>query len=602
VLGDDLKVDVESARSVLVYRDASLPTIFYYSSTRPAVARSGAEYQLTLVHYDKPINGNAGMLSLVVNLQPDDTEMANVRRELQERNAGQTLEFRPIPWTSGTVATALVGGSPVFSTPSLLGENSAVLSIGLTVDQYLMLREKGKNPASSPISIVYGLSYEAFRAKFGFSVQFDESKLRDWVQEKCSANLLFISVEKVETFEELRQNGVIRVVSENQTGEEPPDGFREAFLRSLKSILVPLPRFAPAPEAGGGNWLIGFDCSTVHDVQNISKRLDTNMQVSGVVARKAFIQGAIAGLNEALAARPDVELSTGVSFTRTLTVRCHDAFDGRPLDAVTVAIRSSTANRGAHEFKDSRTGWPVTLVHPPGIESGYSYTSTLYFRDRDAKPTPAVDIRRDQSYLDIIPSEIYTYRRYAASVADEFPWNLVKTIGLVLRGPDPLEYQPGQLTLKADTPAGSIEAFAPSRVDLDAVSVSATYTPVAGGGAPFELVGLPAGTSIFLNPFTRRVVTFRVAPDFDWNSITQISITITASADSPQLWVTRRFLLSPDTPQIKVAYWYPIDKQISYYAVFRKNGKETKTGQVNTRQAEVIISASEAIASKESKS
>jgi hypothetical protein len=591
MLGDDLKIDVESARSVLVYQDASFPTIFYYASTRPTVARSDAGYQLTLVHYDKPVNGNAGMLSLVVNLQPDDTEMDNVRKELQERNKDKVLELRPIPWTSGTVATAVIGGNPVFSTPSLLSENTAVLSMGLTLDQYLMLRAKENNTAASPISIVYDLSYEAFRPKFGFSVQFDESKFRDWIQKKCSANFLFISVEKVETFEELRQNGVIRVVSENLTGEAPPDGFREAFLRSLKSILVPLPRFAPAPEAGGGNWLVGFECSAVHDVQNISKRLDTNMQVSGVVARKAFIQGAIAGLNEALASRPDIELTTGASFTRALTVRCHDAFDGVPLDAANVAIRRANANLLSREFKDSATEWTVTLVHPPGSGSEYAYTCDLYFRDRDTIPTAAVSISRDQTYLDIVPSAFYTYRRYAASVADDFPWKLVKTIGLALRGPDSLAFQPAQLTLKADTPTGSIKAFAPSRVDLDAVSVSATYTPVAGAGSQFELVLLPAGTSIFLNPFSRRVVTFRAAADVDWSSITQIGITIVVSDDTPQLWEIRKLLLSRNTPQIKATYWYPIDKQFSYYAVFRKNGKDMKTAPMNTGQAEVILSA-----------
>lgn len=591
MLGDDLKIDVESARSVLVYQDAHFPAIYYYASTRPAVARSGAGYQLTLVHYDKPVSGNAGMLSLVVNLQPDDAELDKVRAELQPRNKDVPLDLRPIPWTSGTVATALIGGVPVYSTPSLLGENSAVLSMGLTLDQYLMLRAKENNTAASPISIVYDLSYEAYRKKFGFSIQFDESKFRNWIQKKCSANFLFLSVEKVETFEELRQNGVIRVVSENQTGETPPDGFREAFLSSLKSMLAPLPRFAPAPEAGGGNWLIGFECDAVQDVQNLSKRLDTNMQVSGVVARKAFIQGAIAGLNEALAATPDVELTTGASFTRTLTVRCHDAFGGNPLDTAAVAIRSANASTLTREFKDSETGWPVTLVHPPGSSSSYAYTCNLYFRDRDAMPTAGVGISREQVYLDIVPSAFYTYRLYAASVAADFPWKLVKTIGIALHGPDSLAFEPAQLTLRRDAPAGSIEAFAPSRVDLDAVSVNATYTPEAGGGAPFELVSLPAGTSIFLNPFSRRVVTFRAAADLDWTSITQISITIVDSGDTPQLWETRRLLLSRDVPQIKTTCWYPLDKQFSYYAVFRKNGKDIKTAPMNTRQADVILSA-----------
>lgn len=128
------------------------------------------------------------------------------------------------------------------------------------------------------------------------------------MQKKTTADFLFVSFEKIETFEDLKESAVIRVVAENDTGEPAPEGFRRAFLQSLQSLLEPAPRFATPPEAKGGSWIIGFGSSTVHDIQNIARRLDCNMKISGAVTRKIFIQGALSGLSDALAARPPLVL------------------------------------------------------------------------------------------------------------------------------------------------------------------------------------------------------------------------------------------------------------------------------------------------------
>lgn len=593
MLGDDLKIDVEGALHVLLYQDAALPTVFYCASTRPAVARIGGEYQLMLVHYDRPLDDQVGMLSLVIDLRPDAQEMTVVRAELLARCGGAPFELHPIPWTAGTVAVALVGGAPVFSTPSLIGDNAAAVSLGLNLTQYLLLRNADPTSAVLPLSVVYGLSFEAFRRKFDFSVQFDASKFRSWVQKKCSADFLFISVERTDTFEELRNEGVIRVESENLTDEEPPEGFKQAFLHSLKSILVPLPQFAPAPRAdtGSGGWSIGFSCSAVRDVQDIAKRLDTRMQVSGVVARKVYIQGGLDGLQAALRARPDVELATGMSFTRTLTVRCHDAFGGEPLSALSVSIPELLVSPASHEFKDPGDAWPVELVHPPGEDTGCHYKCRLYFPDRPAVATPPVAIRREWAYLDIVPSALYTWRRYAVSVDAEFPWSLIRSITLSLQVPAGLEVRPATLTLVQATATGSIEVFAPHPVDLDAVTVSATYTPVTGGGAPFTLTNLPAGNSIFLNPFIRRTVTFRVADSFDWQRTSAIAITVAVAADNPQLWESRKFALTSAAPRIRVTCWYVLDRKVGYRAAFKMGARESSTGPVTTLQSEVVLSA-----------
>ncbi|NHZ94174.1 hypothetical protein [Massilia sp. CCM 8734] len=570
MLADDQKVDLETARGMLVYRDAALPTLFYYAATRPAIARGDdGNYQLTLVHYDRPIDGLAGMLSFVVDLQPDPVEMDNMERELAARHPGADLQFQPIAWSDGTVAAAIIGGGAVSATPPLLGQNSAALAIGLTTDQYVLLRGSAGTPAAAPVQIVYSLSYAALRPMYGATIHFDESKFRDWVQKKCSANFVVISVEKTDTFEQLRQDGVLRVESVNQSGGDAPPGLRDAFLRSLQSILTPLPRFAPAPEASSGNWLVGFDCATVHDVQNMSRRLDTDMQVTGVVARTAVLQGAPGGLAEALAQRPDIELSTSASFIQSLTVRCHDRFGGRPLQRADVRITPAPSARDTNVFGFTQPSDAATLqlTRAPGNTAPTTYDCTLYFgagATADAAPcqSGAIAIVPGQAYLDVVPALWYTYRQYLASVADDFPWELVHSVRLELNGPAALVCTPAVLDIDKTTAALAIDAFAPTRVDLDAVGYTATYTPRLG--AKFSVPGQPAGAAIFLNPLRRRRVTFRVAAGYHWQGTSAIEVVIAGAADKAQLWADGKLSLTPAQPQREFIYWYAFDKTLSF--------------------------------------
>lgn len=589
MLADDQKVELDNLGGILVYQDSS-DDIYYYSSTRPAVARRDGEYQFTLVRYDTPRDNHAGMLSLVIDLEPDEEQMKKLRTQLWGRTPG--AEIKPMPWTSGTVAAAIIGGNPVFGTPSLLGSNSAVLCVGLTIEQYLLLKNSAKDRGASPISVVYSLSYEAFRPEYEFTIEFNESKFRDWLQKKCSANFLFISVEKIETFEELRQSGVIRVASVNRTGQTPPEGFRRAFLKSLQSLLVPLPRFATPPDGGGDEWLIGFSCSTVQDTQNIARRLDCNMQISGAVTRKAFIQGPLDRLGEALAARPEIELPTNTRFTQELTLRCHTTFNDGPLDAINVHIEPPTISPSSRVFNDLNDDeWPIELVHKPGTISDYSYRCELYFRDNPAKcSSGSIGIRRDQIFLDIVPDEFYTYRRYSVMAADEFPWDLLNSVELTLAGPEPLAFEPRQLKLSKTHPSGAIEAFAPVRTDLDEIVFTARY--YSTDARSFMTDGLPLGKTIFLNPFRRRVVTFRAAADFNWQRYSRINISIARSAGKPQLWRNGdgKLTLTKATAAARFTYWFTDGRELRYRTTFMGNGIPRTHEDIETSDAAVVIS------------
>lgn len=524
MVADDRKLELNGVDSVLLYKDAVDSNTYYYSSTRPSISTQNDEFALTMLRYDQPQNGSVGTLSFIVDLEPAEDELNLVRLALRKEDPKATL--KPMPWTSGVVTAAVIGGDPVATTPSLIGRNSAVISMGLSLNQYLVLTNSLGTASSPPVSVVYKLSFDAYRKAYEYRIEFHQDKFRDWLQKKCSANFLFVSFEKVDTFEELRNSGVIEIVAVNATDSPAPDEFRRAFLQSLQSALTPLPQFAPPPEGGQSSWLIGFDCSTVHDIQNIQRSLDCNMQVSGAITRSVFIQGAVGNLAEAWKKNPPVVIPRGGLFKQNLTFRCFSALDSRPVQRVTVWVDGKYPY--THTFDSSSPlDWSQSLTWEAG-GSPYSYRWQAAFGDpwRNAVPSavPAMPVSRDQAFVDIVPASSYTYRRFIVSTAAEFPWELIKSVKVSLASNIQGVADADPVYLSSDKPISVLEFFASLPEAAGNLEFTALYTPAASNS--FTQQGLPAGGTIFLNPFRRRKFTVRAADSFDWEQYPRVRVSV----------------------------------------------------------------------------
>ncbi|GJE44487.1 hypothetical protein [Methylobacterium soli] len=588
MLADGKAITLSGVTGMLIYGDFAEPKQFYYAATQPRIARDGDAYQFTLVRYDRVRDGQAGMLSFVVDLAPDPAELARARRTLERGTPGAQLT--PLPWTSGTVAAAIIGGDPVLATPSLMGDNGVAISLGLTTEQYLLLMRSLDDPDSVPISIVYSLQFEAMRPKFEYSIQFHAERFRDWLQKKRKLNLLFVSFERVETFEELRESGSIQVSSVNQTDEPLPDGVRRAFLSSLQAVLTPLPAFAPPPDGGDDSWGIGYSSETIRDVQSIARRLDCNLRVTGAVARSVHIQGALGGLPEALRGRPVVELPTGISFVQDLTLRCHDRFDGNPLHAVQVSIAPADLSPAARVFNGQNPGdWQVGLTHDPDDARLYACRCDLHFARRDRpRVTATVELDRDRAFVDLQPAAFYSFRRYAVSVAGDFPWDLIRTIDLSLSGPPGMSFTPARLVLSARQPRGAIEAFAPEPLDLAEVAFHATYE--AANGADHDEVGLPTGATIFLNPLRERRILFEAAPDMDWGRWSAVLVKPVQKAFH-QIWASRLLTLTEAAPRAAFTYWFAEEARLACKTAFRGDSRTVPGAEISGAGTTIVVPA-----------
>ena len=559
MIADDQKVEVSGAEAILIYKDYLNANTYYYSSTRPSIGRQSGDFAFSLLRYDQPKDDQAGTLSFAVDLEPGDSEMEVAYRVLGKDN------LKPMPWTSGLVTANVIGGDPVCATPSLIGRNSAVVTIPLKTDQYIQLQQSMNN-GQQPISVVYKLSYDAFRKAYEARIDFDETKFREWLQTKCQLDLLVVSFESTETFEELQSSQVIKISTVDTTGSREMQGLQRAFMRSLQSVFTPVP-FARPREAGGPGF--GFSCSSVHDIQNIGRRLDCDMQVSSAVTRSLFIQGAVSNFAEAYRKCPAEVIPREGRFKQHVVFRCHTAFDGRPVKRVQLSVLGKKYSSQYNFDSVCPQEWGQELTYDPGpVDSGgakYSYRAQVFFaepwKQPASSPTP---ISRDKDFVDIIPADLYTYRRFGVSTATDFPWQLISSIKVTLRMSGTPES--GPLYLSSDRPTGELEFFAPRLVDLEDLEFRALYTPV--GKASFEQAGLPAGNTIFLDPFRPSDFRVRVAESFDWARYKQIRVSI----ELPQgvLGDTQTVVLTKDSTPPTWNLWSrePGTPRITYRTAF----------------------------------
>jgi hypothetical protein len=193
----------------------------------------------------------------------------------------------------------------------------------------------------------------------------------------------------------------------------------------------------------------------------------------------------------------------------------------------------------------------------------------------------------------VVPEEFYTWRLYRVSAADDFPWSLLKSVTLTPRGPGGLSFQPAALQLRATAPTGAITAFAPgpaSLTPLDDVAYTASFQPAEG--TAFTLEGVPAGATIFLNPFRARTVTFQAAPGFDWNTCDRVEVRPERRDGAPQLWPepAAPLTLSREAPRAEFRYWFAGDRTLAYRVAFLRDGKRTSAAKGQTAELRVPLS------------
>jgi hypothetical protein len=390
-----------------------------------------------------------------------------------------------------------------------------------------------------------------------------------------------VSFEKVQTFEDLKEFGVIEIESENRTGEDPPEGFKKAFLASMKSILNPLPHFSKPPNADSSGWSIGFSSSEIVDVQNIDKQLDLNMIISEPMLRKVFIQGVPIGLDEALKDLNDIEIPVGENFKQDLTVRCMSNFNNQPLTAVNVKISNSINFVFDENNPREKT---INLVHDPIKKNDYKYKYHLYFNQTYTNQTEFESeyftIDKDIAFLDIQPENFFSNRSFNVTTTSDFPWDLINSVEVKLNVDDNASVlNPESIRIDSKMPSGLINAFAIGKQYFEDVSYSAVFTK-SSDNSTFSLTAYPTGRMILLNQLQKRRITFLVLETGNWKDYESVQIVIKNDQNKIQIWkaASNKMILNKSSPMAHFDYWFAgNDRSITYKIRFisKYNGNTT---------------------------
>jgi hypothetical protein len=157
MLDASVRVPVDEAPQVLVFRDQVIQTLFY---ALPAVPRPAADERgqpnVSLLVYGKKrgdaLQVSGGQLNVVTSLALNDDEKASVHTALvrlleaeipQAPGAPPPLpSVLPPEWLSATVEVELVDGSRVEGTPSMMGDNECALALTLSGAQAQQLQKE----------------------------------------------------------------------------------------------------------------------------------------------------------------------------------------------------------------------------------------------------------------------------------------------------------------------------------------------------------------------------------------------------------------------------------------------------------------------------
>ncbi|MCG7564564.1 hypothetical protein [Pseudoalteromonas sp. McH1-42] len=565
MLVNNKQVEIQGMEDVLVYQDASIPTRYYYCSSKPQISKNGSGYQLKLLHYSQIKNESVGMLSFLIDLELNDDALAQLKNKL-----GKDAELVPFPWLSGKVNAMLLGGEALSFTPSLFGSNSTAISMNLNMEQYLLLTRKNDGKKFSPLSIVYSLTFEVLRQVYSYSVRFNAAEFRNWVQKKAKAGLIFISFEKVETYEELKSSGVIEIFSENTTQEEPPEGFKKAFLTSIKAVLDPLPQFSQ--RNSDNEWSIGFSSSEIVDIKNIEKKLDLNMTVSKPVLRQVFFQDMPLGLEEALKTVNDIEIPIGQVFTQKLTIRCIYDFDDEMIEAIEIRIFKAEDSANNSIFgvfnKESLKEKVLEIVHDPRDERLYKYGYNIYFKNQPSVnnplKTPRSELKKDVAFLDIQPQEFYSCRVFSVFTVKEFPWELISVAKVELNVPGDFNISPSVLRLTDKYRTGKITAFSKEVKSFENAMYTATCHCKRSNKLIF-LKGYIAGQVILLNHLSKRSISFYVADKGVLDDYNEVIIKVFEGEG--QLMNKGTITLNAQNPKADFEYWHTLNNRDVQYQV-----------------------------------
>ena len=497
-----LKGPFEVIRGVSVVADHEDAMQFYVLplaprlTTRPDAA-GRAVPQLQLIRFAGDA-ATGGFLNFDVDLGIPEETLDAIREQLRvSRKLSGPPRLAPPPVVDGSVRLMLFGaespqppapgdkprpapvlpaadpGAPEFvlrinqpAKPSLYGDEQAAFSVQLD-EAGVEILDAALRGETSPIGVVYSLSYVGLRPAYRVHVEADWNRVQQHLAEQTSVNSLIFSAEIDKIVDKLVEDRVIAIeadtyVADGEDGGEAAALGKEQALDELKEMVLNTffePSLTPIGDKGefvdvakrltqvlatGGIGTL-FSRRDIDITRIDQKSLNATFSERTAVLRTIYPQGHLAGLLQAAAAGIDpsrftVSVKLGDDFFKRRTVRVISRADWEADQIASINVALTYGRVTKNVVLDATTAeqtvsWPSLMVGPEmARDVAVSYT-VAFKPGAEGRPTmlrsgAPQTIAGDA--VEVFPRDLYELMKVPINVVS-FPWDRYPSVELDVR-------------------------------------------------------------------------------------------------------------------------------------------------------------------------
>ena len=394
----------------------------------------------------------------------------------------------------------------------------------------------------APVSVFYTLEYLALRPAYAFRLQADWESVHRYIEKKLSLNLIILKIDIKETFDELIQNGAIRIQSDTFIPEN--DDTREALrdksrmVSEVQELLINAffkTEIQPVKikhEQGAFSFLPSFSYKIV-DITQIDRRsLDMAMNERSTVRRRVYPQGQLqANLNpKHFVTR--IDLDDPYFRTRQVEIICRANMKEDAIRAIVVTLEYGD-DRKSVKFDPSTDRQTLvwnSIKAAQGTLREVQVKYTVYFEEAPGVKRPSSLTSSEMTtvldYLEVVPRELYTIQPVPIFTPKSFPWDHYASVQVKLRYVDVANDIRLDATLFLDrTRSQQIWNMFRRDRDQSVFQYQLHYNGINGQNDVITPWLVGQDQVVVRNPFPRQRLLNVIPPDA-WDGIREISVEV----------------------------------------------------------------------------
>ncbi len=267
---------------ISIFPDDADPLLYYYLPVMPKLEK------FQLIKYPGE-SSRGGLLNLEVSLSLPEKQLKEV-----QRNLGGEVKLKPIPSIAAQVSLLFFDRELPPRQPALYANQQTIFTVELDPEETLLLEQSLQRGKVTPLGIIYALDYLSLRPAYTFHLQANWERVQRRLEEKFSADAIFLQLEIERVVEDLIKQGLIVIELDTFSTEGIKD--RDSLLDEIQAMVLHTfftPRLQPIamPKSNSISFLPGFSYRQIDMNQTDNRWLNVRVHEKMVVRKTLYPQG-----------------------------------------------------------------------------------------------------------------------------------------------------------------------------------------------------------------------------------------------------------------------------------------------------------------------